>query len=308
MSSPFSPISPQQRDISNLFIGILIVGAVVFALVAGLVLYAAIRFRKRADDDSEPRQEFGRPKLELFWTAAPLVLLAVIFGFTASTMRAVSPGPNGQQPDLVITGYQWWWGIQYPQAGVVTANEIHLPAGKRTLLRLDGADVIHDFWVPQLGRKIDMIPGKSNYLWVEPETPGTYLGACAEYCGAEHAWMLIRVIVQPQAEYDAWLNAQAQPQPTPNGNDAARGAQVFQQLTCASCHAIAGTQASAQIGPNLTHLGTRQTIGAGVLTNTAENLATWLRDPQAVKPQNHMPNMQLTEDDIRALVAYLESQ
>jgi cytochrome c oxidase subunit 2 len=308
LSSPFSPISPQERDISHLFIGVLIVGGVVFALVTGLVIYAAIRYRHRAGDDTEPRQEFGRPKLEIVWTAVPVVLLAVIFGFTVSTMRAASPGPNGQQPDLIVTGYQWWWGVQYPQAGVVTANEIHLPAGKRTLLRLDSADVIHDFWVPQLGRKMDMIPGKTNYLWVEPETPGTYLGACAEYCGAEHAWMLVRVIVQPQAEYDAWLKAQALPQPAPNGGDAARGAQVFQQLTCASCHAIAGTQAGAQVGPNLTHLGSRETIGAGVLTNTPENLATWLRDPQAVKPQNHMPNLQLSEDDIRALVVYLESQ
>lgn len=308
MSSPFNPISPQERDISNLFIGVLIVGAVVFALVAGLVIYAAICYRRRAGDDREPPQVFGWLKLEIVWTAIPVVLLAVIFGFTVSTMRAASPGPNGQQPDLVITGYQWWWGIQYPQAGVATANEIHLPAGKRLLLQIDAADVIHDFWVPQLGRKIDAIPGKTNYLWVEPQTPGTYLGACAEYCGNEHAWMLIRVVVQPQPEYDAWLKAQALPQPAPTGGDAARGAQVFQQLTCASCHAIAGTQAGAAVGPNLTHLGSRETIGAGVLTNTPENLASWLRDPQAVKPGSHMPNLQLSEDDIRALVAYLESQ
>jgi cytochrome c oxidase subunit 2 len=227
VSSPFNPVSPQGHDISNLFVGVLIVGGVVFALVTGLVIYAAIRYRRRAGDESEPRQEFGRPKLEVLWTAVPIVILAVLFGFTASTMGAVSPGPNGQQPDLIITGYQWWWGLQYPQAGVVTANEIHLPAGRRMLLRLDSADVIHDFWVPQLGRKIDMIPGKTNYLWVEPQTPGTYLGACAEFCGAEHAWMLLRVIVQPQAEYDAWLRAQALPQPTPNDGDAARGAQII---------------------------------------------------------------------------------
>ena len=178
--SPFSPISPQERDISNLFIGILIAGAVVFALVAGLVLFIAVRYRHRGGSD-EPYQEFGRRRLEIAWTIAPAVVLAVILGFTVTTMAATSPGPGDHPPDLIITGYQWWWGIQYPASGVVTANEIHLPVGKRMLLQLDSADVIHDFWVPQLGRKMDMIPGHTNWLWVEPTQTGTFLGACAEY-------------------------------------------------------------------------------------------------------------------------------
>lgn len=302
--SPFNPISPQERDISHLFIGILIVGAVVFTLVTALVLFIAVRYRQRGG--GEPEQEFGRRRLEIAWTIAPAVLLAVILGFTVRTMAAVSPGPGDHPPDLIVTGYQWWWGIQYPASGVVTANEVHLPVGRRMLLQLDSADVIHDFWVPQLGRKMDMITGHTNWLWVEPEKVGTYLGACAEYCGAEHAWMRIRVIVQSQAEFDAWQRQQAAPHPTPTGGDAARGAQLFAQLTCASCHAVSG--AGARIGPDLTHFGGRDTLGAGVLENTSENLTRWLKSTQAVKPGNHMPNLQLTDDQIRALVAYLEAQ
>ncbi|MHB8647493.1 MAG: cytochrome c oxidase subunit II [Thermomicrobiales bacterium] len=306
VSSPFNPISPQEMDISHLFIAILIIAGVIFALVAFLVLYPAVRYRHRSGA-GEPYQEFGRPKLEIAWTVAPAVLLAVVFGFTVTTMRASDP-PTGQQPpDLTVIGHQWWWEMRYA-AGGVTANELHLPVGRRMLLQLDSADVIHTFWVPQLGRKMDMIPGHTNRLWVEPTQTGTFLGACAEYCGTEHAWMRLRVIVQPQAEFDAWQRQQMQAAMPPSGGDAARGAMLFQQQTCASCHAIAGTGASAQVGPDLTHFGGRDTIGAGVLDNTPENLAKWLKDPQAVKPGNHMPDLQLTDDQIRALVAYLEAQ
>ena len=204
-----------------------------------------MRYRHRGGNgDDEPYQEFGRRRLEIAWTIVPAVVLAVILGFTVKTMAAVSPGPGDHPPDLIVTGYQWWWGIQYPASGVVTANEVHLPVGKRMLLQLDSADVIHDFWVPQLGRKMDMIPGHTNWLWVEPTQTGTFLGACAEFCGAEHAWMRIRVIVQPQAEFDAWQRQQSQPHPAPTGGDAAQGAQLFSQMTCASCHAVAGTSAA----------------------------------------------------------------
>jgi len=306
--TPFNPISPQERDISNLFIGILVVSAVIFVLVAGLVVFIAVRYRRRRDSTDEPYQEFGRRRLEIAWTIAPAVLLAVILGFTVKTMAAVSPGPGDHPPDLVVTGYQWWWGIRYPASGVVTANEIHLPVGRRMLLQLEGGDVIHDFWVPQLGRKLDMVPGHTNWLWVEPTRTGTFLGACAEYCDAEHAWMRIRVIVQPQAAFDAWQRQQAQAASPPTGGDAARGATLFQQQTCASCHAVAGTGATSQVGPDLTHFGGRDTIAAGVLDNTPDNLAQWLKDPQAVKPGSHMPDLQLSDDQIRALVAYLEAQ
>ncbi len=306
VSTPFNPISPQALDISNLFIAILIIAGVIFALVAFLVLYPAVRYRHRPGAD-EPYQEFGRPKLEIAWTVAPAVLLAVVFGFTVTTMRAADSPTGDHPPDLTVIGHQWWWEMRYTTGGV-TANELHLPVGRRMLLQLDSADVIHNFWVPQLGRKLDMVPGHTNRLWVEPTQTGAFLGACAEYCGTEHAWMRLRVIVQPQAEFDAWQRQQTQTSVSPTSGDAAQGAMLFQQVTCASCHAIAGTNANAQIGPDLTHFGGRDTIAAGVLDNTPENLTKWLKDPQAVKPGNHMPNLQLTDSQIRDLVAYLEAQ
>lgn len=306
VSTPFNPISPQALDISNLFIAILIIAGVIFALVAFLVLYPAVRYRHRPGAD-EPYQEFGRPKLEIAWTVAPAILLAVVFGFTVTTMRAADSPTGGHPPDLTVIGHQWWWEMRYTTGGV-TANELHLPVGRRMLLQLDSADVIHNFWVPQLGRKLDMVPGHTNRLWVEPTQTGTFLGACAEYCGTEHAWMRLRVIVQPPAEFDAWQRQQTQTSVSPTSGDAAQGAMLFQQVTCASCHAIAGTNANAQIGPDLTHFGGRDTIAAGVLDNTPENLTKWLKDPQAVKPGNHMPNLQLTDSQIRDLVAYLEAQ
>jgi cytochrome c oxidase subunit 2 len=305
-SSTFNPGSAQAQAITNLFVWNLAIAAVIFVLVTALVLYSAYRFRARPGV-GEPRQIYGNNRLEIAWTAAPALVLAVIFGFMIPTMRTADPPVGDRQPDLIVTGVQWWWHVEYPQLGVVTANEIHIPAGQQLLIRLESADVIHDFWVPQLGPKRDMVPGHPNTLWIAADAPGTYLGACAEYCGEQHAWMRLRVIAQPQAEFDAWVAQQRQPAAVPAGGAAAEGAQLFQQLTCASCHAIGGTPANAQAGPDLSHLASRQTLGAGVLTNTPENLARWIFDPQAVKPGNHMPSLRLTEAQIQSLVAYLET-
>lgn len=304
-SSPFDARSPQARAIADLFTWNLAIAGAIFVLVTGLVVYIAIRYRARPGQ-GEPPPVFGNRTLEIVWTLAPAAILLVVAFFTVATMRAADPPAEGQPPDLIVTGMQWWWRVEYPQSGVVTANEIHIPAGRRLLVRLQSGDVIHDFWVPQLGPKRDMNPGSANQLWIEADAPGTYLGGCSEYCGAEHAWMLIRVIAQPPAEFDAWLRAQAQPAPAPAG-DAARGAQVFQQQTCVNCHAIAGTSASARVGPDLTHLASRETIGAGRVANTPDNLARWVADPHALKPGVLMPGFQLSPDDLRALIAYLET-
>jgi cytochrome c oxidase subunit 2 len=288
-SSPFNPNSPQALAISNLFILVLIIGMVVLAIVTGLVIYASVRYRSRPGE-GEPPQIFGNRTLEIAWTAAPALLLAD---------PAVLAGQ--EQPDLVIIAHQWWWEVHYPKVGVTTANEIHIPAGTRLLTRIESADVIHDFWVPQLGRKMDAVPGHPNHIWLEADTPGTYLGSCAEYCGLEHAWMRIRVIAQPQAEFDAWEQEQFQTPTIPATGDAALGKQYFTKLACVACHV------DQPIGPDLTHFGSRETLGAGVLENTPANLARWLHDPQAVKPGVHMPNLNLTDAEVNALVAYLEA-
>jgi cytochrome c oxidase subunit II len=304
--SPFNPDSPQAQAIANLFVGSLVIAGFIFAIVTGLVFYNVYRYRSRPGM-GEPRQVAGHLRLEIAWTILPALLLVGMFGWAVGTMRAADPPIGDRQPDLVVTGLQWWWHVEYPQSGVVTANEIHIPVGQRLLVRLESADVIHDFWVPQLGPKRDAVPGHPNHIWIEADTPGTYLGACAEYCGEQHAWMRLRVIAQPQAEFDAWQQQQRQAPAAPTGGDAAAGALVFQQHTCVNCHTISGTGARADAGPDLSHVASRQTLGAGVLANTPDNLIRWLADPQAVKPGNHMPSLRLTEADLRALVAYLET-
>ncbi len=306
ISSAFSPASPQARAIDNLFTLDLAIGAVIFLIVTGLVIFMILRFRGRPGQ-GEPSQAIRGKRIEVVWTGIPLLILVVLFFFTMSTMAAAGSPTSHQQPDLVVIGHQWWWEFQYPKLGIITANEAHIPAGQSMLVELQSADVIHDFWVPNLGRKIDLQPDFPTWLTLQPTQPGTYLGACSEYCGTEHAWMRLRVIADTPDQFTAWINAQKAVPPAPSGGDTARGAQLFQQNTCIACHTIAGTPAKARFAPDLTHIGSRQTIGAGVLDNTPQNMARWLTNPQAVKPGSFMPNFQLSAADVDALTAYLES-
>jgi cytochrome c oxidase subunit 2 len=305
-SSPFTPRSPQALAIERLFNLNLAIGAIIFLLVTGLVIYISYRFRARPGQ-GEPRQIAGNRRLEIAWTIAPALILVVIFGLTLVAMRTADPPVGQQRPDLRVIGHQWWWEVQYPNSGVITANEIHIPTGKPLLVQLEAADVIHDFWVPQLGPKRDMVPGKTNYIWMQADRPGTYSGACSEYCGVQHAWMRILAIAQPQAAFDAWQQQQLRGAPSATGGDVAQGAKRFQQMTCVNCHAIGGTTSQARIGPDLTHLASRQTLAAGLMQNTPENLTLWMKNPQAVKPGTYMPNLQLSDNDVRALVAYMET-
>ncbi|MCB9419886.1 MAG: cytochrome c oxidase subunit II [Ardenticatenaceae bacterium] len=308
ISSPFNPNSPLASSITTLLFVTLIIGGIVFLIVLGPTLYSYIRFRARPGDDEEPYQNLGNTRLEVLWTVTPAVVLAALFGLTLLTMRRSDPPvPDNAQPDLIVTGHQWWWEFQYPDSGIVTANEIHIPTGKRLLVQVTSADVIHNFWVPQLGRKVDATPGYTSHIWLEANKPGTYLGACNEYCGTQHAWMRIRVIADSPADFAAWEQSQQQVPVIPTTGDAAKGSQLFQSLTCSNCHNIDGTAANAHIGPDLTHLGSRETLAAGVLNNTPGDLAAWLGNPQAIKPGAHMPNLNLTPDEVHALVAYLES-
>lgn len=298
------PNSPQAQSIANLFNWSIVLGTAIFALVTGLVLYVLWRYRSRGGTE-EPRQYPGNRRLEIAWTIAPALIVAGLFGWQLDVMRETDP-PADRPPDIIVTGYSWWWRVEYPQAGFVTANEIHIPVGKQVLFQLKAADVIHNFWVPDLGPKRDMIPGHpENTVWLAADRPGVYSGACSEYCGLQHAWMRIRVVAQPQAEYDAWVRQQ-QTVAVPTGAEAARGAEVFQGLTCVNCHAIMGIS-SAQAGPDLSHVGSRATLGAGIIENTPENLSRWIADPHDIKSGVQMPGYQLSDADLRALVAYLGS-
>lgn len=222
-------------------------------------------------------------------------------------MNSVSPSqdPKGKNPDVIITGHQWWWQVEYPKAHVITANEVHLPVGKPLLLEMRSADVIHDWWVPELGNKMDLIPTKRNYLSLNINKPGTYIGACSEFCGAQHAWMRIHVIAQTQTDFNNWLAANEKNAVQPQDTLAKIGARLFQTKTCANCHRIQGTAATATAGPDLTHLAERPEILTGLMTTNQANLFKWVDQPQEVKPGAHMPDFKFKKDTVNAIVHYL---
>ncbi len=306
-TSVFAANSPQAQAIARLFYFDLALTAAVFLTVALLVFYAVARFRQRPGA-REPSQDEGNPKLEVMWTVVPGLVLTALFIATAHAMSIINPPVRERQPDVLVVAHQWWWEYHYPKSGVLTANELHLPAATRLLIKLESADVIHDFWVPDLGAKMDAIPGHPNYLWLTPLRPGTYLGTCAEFCGSEHALMGIRVIIEPPDAFAAWERLQTQVSEKPTQGPAATGAQLFQEKTCQSCHAIAGSEAAGKVGPDLSHVGSRQTLAAGVLANDLDNLTRWILWPQRYKPKCHMPNLRLAEGEARAIALYLEGQ
>jgi cytochrome c oxidase subunit II len=295
-----APASPQADAISNLFVGTLIFLSAILILVSFLVIYAVIRYRDRPGAP-DPEQKFGSRKLEITWTVVPILSLVVLSGFMVRAMSASDPPTAEAKPDLRIVAHQWWWEIIYLKSGVTTANEIHIPVGKRLLVDFRSVDVIHDFWVPALGRKIDIIPGHPNRLWIEADHGGTYLGACAEFCGNEHAWMRIMVIADSPDDFAAWVKQQAGIPPKPVTADEQLGAKIYRENICTNCHL-------RSVGPDLTHIASRRTLAAGALENTPENLAAWLHDPDDFKPGSNMPNFKLSPGDVRALVAFLETQ
>jgi len=299
-----SPASPQADALARLFVVTLFVCAVILVIVSALVLLCIVRFRRKAGDN-EPKQIDGNEKLEVSWTAASIVILIGLFTLTVRAMRIADPVPD-REPDLTVIGHQWWWEVRYPD-GTVGANEIHIPVQSNLLVRLESADVIHDFWVPQLGRKMDMVPGHPNLIWISANTPGEYLGACAEYCGAEHAWMRIQVDAQTATDYEKWLAQQRQSAQVPVSAAERRGFQIFREKTCINCHRIKGVNPDTSVAPDLTHFAERATIATGVLKNTPADLRFWLSNPQAVKPACHMPDFQLRQDEVEALAEYLKT-
>lgn len=308
----FRPLSQPAQEIKELSLLVLAICATIFLVVAGLLAYTIIRFRHRAGDEaSEPPQIYGSNQIEMAWTVLPILIVFVLILVTSRTIaniqnRKASPGAL----QATVVGHQWWWEIRYPELGIVTANELHVPAsdgGSRrpTFLKLQSADVAHSFWVPQLAGKTDLIPNRENLMWIDPTEPGTYLGNCAEYCGTQHARMLIRVVVQPPDEFERWVREQQQA--AAEGASATEGRKVFFANSCVSCHTISGTSAQGKFGPDLTHLMSRQTLAAGAAPNTPAGLRAWVRDPQAVKVGCLMPNMQMTDEEVDRVVAYLQT-
>ena len=326
-----NPRSDITRLIDQLFRTTFWWAVVVFVLVEGALVYALWRFRAKPNDP-EPVQTHGNTTLEIIWTVIPALILVFIAVPTVKTIFKTSlPAPN-PAVDVDVIGHQWYWEFRYPKLGVVTANEMVVPQGKMIGLRMWSADVLHSFWSPQLASKRDVFPvfsqtklKKVNPLWFTADSVGDYTGQCAEFCGIQHGRMGLRVIVKTPAEFDQWIAAERVGSPLVNGGkvDAAvdsawkadsimaKGTTAFLTGGCISCHAMVGTPLAGAMtlrGPNLSHLGSRTTIGANMYENTPTNLAQWLRDPQGMKKGSHMilPRP-LTEDEITTLVAYLRA-
>jgi cytochrome c oxidase subunit 2 len=313
MPSALAPASTNATLTYQLILIIFGIAAVVFVVVEGMLIYAAIRFSRRPADE-QPSQVEGNRRLEIAWTLAPAIVLAIVFVVSLRTLWLLSfrptlaPGTSNdpQALHVHVVGHQWWWEFDYTDEKFVTATELHVPVGAVVDLSLESADVIHSFWVPQLGGKIDVIPGHVNQTWFQVVMPGTYHGQCAEFCGVEHADMRFDVVAESPDQFQAWVKQQQTPLPPMTG-DAAQGEQVFMNGPCVGCHTIDGTKAQGKVGPNLTHFATRHVFAGGILDNTPANVATWLGDPQKVKPGNVMPNLHLSTQQIDALVAFLES-
>ena len=308
----FAPLSTPAEAVYEAALLVLVICAGIFLVVGGLLAYTIIRFRRRpADSGREPPQVYGSNQIELAWTVVPVLIVFVLILVTARTIYDVQgAAPPADALNVTVIGHQWWWEIRYPELGIVTANELHVPVSeptkrRPTFLTLESADVAHSFWAPQLAGKTDLIPNRTNRMWIEPKQPGTYLGNCAEYCGTQHARMLLRVIAHPPGEFEQWVAAQRQP---PVEDPQARaGREVFFSTSCVNCHTINRTQARGTFGPDLTHLMSRDTLAAGAVPNTPATLRAWVRDPQTLKEGCLMPNMQLADTELDHLVAYLLS-
>ena len=304
--STIHPVSDFGWKIQDLYVLIFWLAVFVFVVVEGVLLYAVLRFRRRPDDGLPP-QIHGNARLEVAWTLAPAVILAIIAVPTVRTIFDTQSNPPQDALEIRVVGHQWWWEVQYPDHNIVTANEVRVPVGQPVLIKLESVDVIHSFWVPRVGGKMDVVPNHVNQMWFTVDTPGVYPGQCVEFCGTQHANMKFVLVAQTPEEFQAWVAEQQRVPPTPTEGLAARGAELFAKGACVGCHTVQGTPAQGKVGPDLTHIGSRLTIGAGMLENTPENLALWLKDPQAVKPGNKMPALGLSEGDVEALVAYLHS-
>lgn len=300
--------------IRSLYIQITVWDTIILAIVIGTLFGAIFWFSKRVGDPGEPSTTTSDIRLEVAWTAIPSLILALIAVPTVRTIIATQPDAwPANALTIRVVAHQWWWEFKYPQYGIDTADEVHMPANREIHFELESADIIHSFWVPALGGKRDVVPGQLNEITMIPHQLGYFYGQCVEFCGSSHANMRLRGIVDSEADFDKWVkNQQAGPVITASG-PAADGAKVWANAPCAICHTIKGVSGfSSQYkggfkGPDLTHFGSRTTLAGGVLDNTPQNVALWIQNPGAVKPGAMMPNLGIHGEDMTNLVAYLES-
>lgn len=308
--SIFAPRATPAHSIFSLSILVLSICAVIFLIVGGLLLYTLIRFRhRRGYTQREPAQIYGSTQIELSWTVIPILIVVVLFLATARVIFVTQTAAKPSSAlDVVVIGHQYWWEYRYPTLGIVTANELHVPVSDPrqptpTYLTMSSADTDHSFWVPRLAGKLDVIPNKVNTMWLDPEKAGLYLGQCAQYCGTQHAKMLLRVYADSPSDFAAW--AKHQQQGATQDPKAATGRAVFEGNACANCHTISGTSGHGTFGPNLSHLASRDTIASGAVPNNPQNLRAFIDDPAHFKPGALMPAMHLNDHDLDAVTQYL---
>jgi len=308
--SIFAPTSTPAHLIYDLSLFVLTITGAIFVTVAGLLAFVIFRYRQRGEDDtSEPAQIYGSTQVELAWTVIPVLIVVVLFLTTARMIFAIQDAPKPKSAlDVTVVGHQFWWEFNYPKFGIHAVNELHVPLSNPqsptpTFLKLLSADVIHSFWVPQLAGKTDLLPNNVNELWVDPQQPGVYVGQCAQFCGVQHAKMLLRVYVDTPENFAAWVKNQQQP--AVSDASVAAGRHVFETQACMNCHTITGTAATGRFGPDLTHLMSRDTLASGAVTNTKENLHEWIRNPDTFKVGSLMPAMQLNDQQLDQVTAYL---
>jgi cytochrome c oxidase subunit 2 len=322
--SIFDPVSPPGAAIRDLAFLVLVITAFIFVVVEGILVYCLIRFRRRAAAArTEPPQVYGSKPIEIAWTVAPALIVFVIVLVTTRTLWEVSPDPPQPRPGdrtlfVTVVGRQWWWEYTYDHydgrpLGFTTANELHMPAGEGDVRRpvylsLKSADVCHSFWVPRLAGKTDLIPGRTNSLWFETSQTGLFLGQCAEYCGTQHANMLLRVYVDSPDAFEGWLKHQQEAaRAPPAGTPAAKGMKEFLKQSCVSCHRVRGIDDRGTYAPDLTHLMSRHTLASGMIPNTEKELDRWVQDPQRIKPGCLMPAFGLSASERELIVTFLRT-
>jgi cytochrome c oxidase subunit 2 len=318
--STFDPASPPAESIYDLALLVVAITGIIFVIVEGVLLYCVIRFRSSIPTSSEPPQVYGSKPIEIAWTAAPALIVFILLLVTTRTLWEVKADqPEGKTGDqalfVTVVGRQWWWEYTYEsyngeKLGFTTANELYIPVAENGVprpvyLTLKSADVCHSFWVPKLGGKTDLIPGHPNHTWFMTDRTGLFFGQCAEYCGTQHANMLIRVHAQPASEFEQWLKHEREPAAEDPGMQAGKAA--FLAQSCVNCHRVRGTSAQGTFGPDLTHLASRKTLAAGMIPNTSENLRRWVADPQEVKPGCLMPAFGVSDHDRDLIVSYLST-
>jgi cytochrome c oxidase subunit 2 len=309
LASTLDPRGPAAAEVAVLWWVLLAVGGIVFGVIVMLLVLAVVRRRGGSLEEpatSDPDDATGRGWILVGGLVVPAVILALTMALTLRSMAALAAPPRPAELTIEVVGRMWWWEVHYPDGGFATANEVHVPAGQPVLLRLSSADVIHSFWVPQLGGKVDLVPGHANTTWLQADAPGIYRGRCAEFCGLQHARMDLIVVAHPPDEFAAWLERERRPAAEPTDPTARDGLRLFTQPACARCHTIRGTAAQGKDGPDLTHVGGRLIIAGGALPNNRGTLAGWIADPQGNKPGNLMPDEGIDVETAHRIAVYLD--